>query len=233
MAWREPLTLRFRRGRLQPELRRQGTSARCVSSPELQIRMAHVLAVFQFPLAIPFWIVFIFAFIREGRIVCPAIGDKSSTQDGGTFRTLVIGSPLALLAAAAASFLPWLVIPGPAAAMAVGAVLLVGGAVLRRRCLNALGRSFTGRVVVNESQEVIQTGVYRFVRHPSYTAAFLMYCGVGVALASWISVAMLFLACCYMYGRRVSVEEAELVRMLGATYVDYMARTKRFIPFVT
>jgi protein-S-isoprenylcysteine O-methyltransferase Ste14 len=194
--------------------------------------MPHVPAIFQFPLAIPFWIVFFLAFVREGKIVRPALGEKGSAQDGGTFRALMIGSPLALLAAAAAAYSPWLIIPFPIGAMALGAVLIAGGAVLRRYCFNALGASFTGKVIVEAGQRVIQSGVYRFVRHPSYTAAFLMYCGTGVALGSWISVAILFLVHCYLYGRRVAVEEAALVETLGEPYVEYMARTKRFIPFL-
>jgi protein-S-isoprenylcysteine O-methyltransferase Ste14 len=141
----------------------------------------------------------------------------------------MIGSALGLLAAGVASFLPWLTIPNPIAAMVVGTVLLGGGAVLRRHCFGALGASFTGKVIVKEGQEVIQNGAYRFIRHPSYTAAFLMLCGTGVALGSWVSVAILFLACCYLYGRRVSVEEAALAKTLGAPYLEYMARTKRFI----
>jgi protein-S-isoprenylcysteine O-methyltransferase Ste14 len=192
----------------------------------------HVAEIFRLPLAIPFWIVFFFAFVREGRVIRGSFADGSSTQDEGTFRALVIGSPLALVAAGAASFLPWLVIPYPALAVALGMAMLVAGAVLRRHCFNALGASFTGKVVVSKAQRIVQEGAYRWVRHPSYTAAFLMFTGIGFALGSWISVAGLFLAHCVLYGMRVAVEERALVETLGEPYRRYMSRTKRFIPFV-
>ena len=192
----------------------------------------HVAEIFKLPFAIPFWIVFFFAFVREGRVIQGSFATTPSEQDAGTFRALVIGSPLALIAAIAASFLPWLTIAWPEIAVVLGIALLIAGAVLRRYCFNALGKSFTGTVIVASDQAIIQHGPYRFVRHPSYTAAFLMFIGIGLALCSWISLAILFFAHCYLYGRRVAVEERALLDTLGAPYREYMSRTRRFIPFV-
>ena len=144
----------------------------------------------------------------------------------------MVGSPLSLLVAGAASYLPWFIIHDPVVAVAAGIVLIVAGAILRRYCFYALSTSFTGVVRVKEGQEIIQSGPYRFIRHPSYTAAILMFIGVGVALESWLSVAILFIAHCYLYGRRVVAEETALVQTLGSAYSDYMLRTKRFIPFI-
>ena len=192
----------------------------------------HVAEIFRLPFAIPFWIVFFVAFVREGRVIKGSFASTPSEQDAGTFRALVVGSPLALLAAVAASFSPWLTISDPTFAVVLGMAMLVAGAVLRRYCFNALGKSFTGTVVVAKDQTIVQDGPYRRVRHPSYTAAFLMFIGVGLALGSWISLAILFLAHCYLYGRRVSVEESAMLATLGEPYREYMTRTKRFIPFV-
>ncbi len=59
-----------------------------------------------------------------------------------------------------------------------------------------------------------------------------MFTGIGLALGSWISVAILFLVHCYLYGMRVSVEEKALLETLGDPYREYMSHTKRSIPFV-
>ncbi|MEO8346835.1 MAG: isoprenylcysteine carboxylmethyltransferase family protein [Betaproteobacteria bacterium] len=188
--------------------------------------------IFKLPYAIAFWVVFFLVFVREGRIVGQAFGEKSSTQDAGTFRALIVGSPLAMLAAVAASFLPWLPLPFPVASLALGTVMVIAGGVLRRYCFNALGKSFTGMVTVVPDQQIVQSGIYRFIRHPSYTAAFLMYTGLGLALGSWISVAILFFVHSYLYGRRVLAEERALVATLGEPYREYMTRTKRFVPLI-
>jgi protein-S-isoprenylcysteine O-methyltransferase Ste14 len=142
--------------------------------------MAHVSLVFQLPLAVPFWVVFFFAFVLESKVVRPALGDKASTQDEGAFCAIMIGSPLALLAAITTSYVPWLTIALPDVSVVIGTLLLMAGAILRRRCFNALGASFTGKVIVEEGQQIIQTGVYRYVRYPSYTVAFMMFFGVGL-----------------------------------------------------
>jgi protein-S-isoprenylcysteine O-methyltransferase Ste14 len=141
----------------------------------------------------------------------------------------VIGSSLALLAAGAASFMP---IAYPFVAAALGTIMLIAGAILRRSCFNLLGKAFTGTVIVAKDQRIVQYGAYRLVRHPSYTAAFLMFTGIGLALTSWTSVAILFLVHCYLYGARVAVEEKALLETLAEPCREYMSRTKRFVPFV-
>jgi hypothetical protein len=90
----------------------------------------HVAEIFRFPFAIPFWIVFFFAFVREGRIIKGSFASTPSGQDAGTFRALVIGSPLALVAAIAASLLPWMTIARPELAVVLGMALLIAGAEL-------------------------------------------------------------------------------------------------------
>ncbi len=56
--------------------------------------------------------------------------------------------------------------------------------------------------------------------------------GVGLALANWASIVALL--ACGLIGHlyRVRVEERALKKALGQPYVDYMRRTKRFIPYV-
>jgi protein-S-isoprenylcysteine O-methyltransferase Ste14 len=113
-----------------------------------------------------------------------------------------------------------------------GVALIVGASLLRRHCMRMLGRSFTGAVVVLPGQEVVERGAYRFVRHPSYTAGFVLFTGVGLVLTNWMSVTLLIAAPILVYNYRAGVEERALVATLGDPYLDYMRRTKRFIPFV-
>lgn len=192
----------------------------------------HIPAIFQLPLAIPFWVVFLIAFVHEAKIVRGAIQDQDTEQDQGTFRALMTGSSITTLAAFILAFLPLFTIPAETVSVWAGMVLIICGAVLRRACFSSLGASFTGVVVVNPGQEVVDRGPYRFVRHPSYTAAFLMYIGLGLAMANWLSLALLFVVHAYLYNRRVVAEEAALLATLGEPYRHYMQRTHRFIPFL-
>ena len=47
-----------------------------------------------------------------------------------------------------------------------------------------------------------------------------------------MSLAILILGVVAVYGYRVPVEERTLAETIGAPYRAYMARTRRFVPFV-
>ena len=70
------------------------------------------------------------------------------------------------------------------------------------------------------------------MRHPSYTAGAILFFGVGLALANWISLPVLMVLVAGVYGYRVSVEDRALETTIGDPYRIYMRRTKRFVPFM-
>jgi protein-S-isoprenylcysteine O-methyltransferase Ste14 len=110
--------------------------------------------------------------------------------------------------------------------------MIVLGSLLRRYCWRTLGEYFTGDVKATPDQPVITSGPYRWVRHPSYTAGMVMFIGIGLALGSWLSFALLTIATIATYGYRVAVEERVLLETIGEPYRSYMKERKRFIPFI-
>ena len=60
----------------------------------------------------------------------------------------------------------------------IGMVLIIGAGVLRRQCYRTLGRYFTFEVSIRKGHQLVTTGPYNIVRHPSYTAILLMYIGM-------------------------------------------------------
>jgi protein-S-isoprenylcysteine O-methyltransferase Ste14 len=192
----------------------------------------HNPPVFAYPEAILFWIVFIWIFSLEILHSGIVAGAPSNTQDAGTLRLINIGTDIALLLAFALSFLPWLVIPYPRVSLYIGTGLLVVGSLLRRYCVRILGKYFTAAITASSNQPIIEKGPYRWIRHPSYTAGFFMFFGIGFALGNWLSLIIFLLEICIVYSRRVKAEEAALLGTLGEPYRAYMARTKRFVPFI-
>ena len=59
-----------------------------------------------------------------------------------------------------------------------------------------------------------------------------MFLGIGLALGNRLSLIIFFLEICYVYSRRVKAEEKALLSTIGEPYRAYMARTKRFVPFI-
>jgi protein-S-isoprenylcysteine O-methyltransferase len=112
-----------------------------------------------------------------------------------------------------------------------GVTLFVLGAALRWYAIFYLGRYFTIDVRVGEHQHVVDTGPYRFIRHPSYTGAFLQFFGLALCIGNAWSLLML-LPIVFVFSYRIRVEELALERGLGEAYASYRRRTKRLIPFV-
>jgi protein-S-isoprenylcysteine O-methyltransferase Ste14 len=185
------------------------------------------------PYALAFWGVVWWAFAPEGRIVRRPSASGASRQDAGSKLLILVsqvvatGAAFAIASRATSGALPdrvWL--------FWAGLALVIAGSLLRRHCWRMLGTSFTGAVVVSPDQAVVERGAYRYVRHPSYTGGALLYLGIGVALANWISIVVLMLCVTVGYGYRVFVEERALAMTIGDPYRRYMRRTKRFVPFV-
>jgi protein-S-isoprenylcysteine O-methyltransferase Ste14 len=185
------------------------------------------------PFAWIFWAVFFIAYVPEFFIVVrakPAPGDKT---DRGSMTLIIIASWLAVPATFWVA--PWsrfTLTTHRVFWFGLGLTILLTGSALRRYCFRTLGRYFTGNVKVQPDQPVIQHGLYRFVRHPSYTGGMLMYFGTGLALTNWLSILIIVGMGVVTYSYRVHVEEHALRNSIGQPYVECMRRTKRFIPFI-
>jgi protein-S-isoprenylcysteine O-methyltransferase Ste14 len=129
------------------------------------------------------------------------------------------------LALSGIALLPdWLFYPGIA--------LMVLGICLRQWSITLLGGFFSALVSVQEGQTIIRKGPYRYVRHPSYTGAIMIFTGTGFAILSWGAVLVLMLASFVVYGYRIRVEENALVGKFGEEYRAYMKETKMLVPGV-
>lgn len=121
--------------------------------------------------------------------------------------------------------------PG-AVSFGVGLVLMAAGVALRGWAFATLGRYFTLNVMVSADQQVISSGPYRVLRHPSYTGVLLISAGVGLAAANWVSLAALVVLPLALLLWRIHVEEAALLATLDDRYRSYAAGHKRLIPLV-
>ena len=119
-----------------------------------------------------------------------------------------------------------------AVAFGVGIVIMVTGLTLRGWSIKTLGEYFTDTVMVSSDQEVVASGPYRLLRHPSYTGILLASVGVGLASANWISLAAMMLLPLLFIIWRIHVEENALLSALGEKYRSYAADHKRLVPVV-
>ena len=112
----------------------------------------------------------------------------------------------------------------------IGLLLMWAGLAVRIWAIVTLGRSFRMTVEVDADQKVIDSGPYRWARHPSYSGILLLMLGLGLYYGNWPALLILLVLPAATLIHRISVEEAVLTEVMGPTYADYAARTKRLAP---
>ena len=188
---------------------------------------------FVWPYGPIFWVVFLWAFIPEFRIVRRA-GVAQTQTDAKSLQVILLGQTISSFAAFWVAWIPALQFPAGwrLPMFVIGVATLVAASLFRRHCFRMLGASFTGDVRARPDQEVVTRGAYRVLRHPSYTAGILLNLGIGLALGSWVSVVLLVFASAVVYVYRMNVEERALLAAIGDPYRRFMESRKRLIPFL-
>jgi protein-S-isoprenylcysteine O-methyltransferase len=130
----------------------------------------------------------------------------------------------------AAYKLPQYALPWPERARELGCVLFIAGMALRWYAIIHLGRFFTTNVAIAKDHHLVDSGPYRFVRHPSYTGSMMAVIGFLLTMANWATLLIIFVPIIAITLWRIHIEEEVLLGALGEPYRAYMQRTKRLIP---
>ena len=110
--------------------------------------------------------------------------------------------------------------------------ILTAGFLLRLTAILSLGRAFSVNVAIRSGQRVMKTGLYGWMRHPSYSGMLLMFFAIGFAERDWISLAIMLVVPTAALLYRIHVEEIALREHFGEDYIAYSRETRRLIPGV-
>ena len=92
-----------------------------------------------------------------------------------------------------------------------------------------LGVHFSTRLQLLKDHQLVDTGPYRFVRHPMYSTFFL--CAVAASLASANPiVGIASIGMIMALSLRIKREETMLLERFGGEYREYMQRTGAIVP---
>lgn len=115
---------------------------------------------------------------------------------------------------------------------AVGMVLIVIGFMIRIQSIRILKQCFTYSIATVEHQKVIETGLYKFIRHPGYLGQIIIFVGISTSISNWLSILAMLIPITFGYLYRIKAEERFMVEQLGEEYLNYRERTKRLIPMI-
>ena len=95
-----------------------------------------------------------------------------------------------------------------------------------------MGRNWSLVARTRDDHQLVETGPFAHLRHPIYTALFLVMIATGIAFGHvthfWLSIPLFALGTWL----RISEEERLLRTIFGAAYDAYAARVRRFVPGV-
>lgn len=118
-------------------------------------------------------------------------------------------------------------------AWAVGGVaLLAGGTAFRLWAINTLKTNFVATVQIKPGQQLITRGPYSWLRHPTYTGAWVAMIGAALLMHSYIGLVIMGPGMLLVYMRRIAVEERTLEQAFGPAYLNMKLNTSRLLPGV-
>ncbi len=128
--------------------------------------------------------------------------------------------------------LVWAKVPLSSWLRLVGAFIAVLALVWFIWIHRSLGNNLSVRLRIKDSQELVTDGPYRWIRHPMYTAFFILHVAAFLLTANW------FIGLTWIGGLiviiilRVKREEEMLLSAFGSEYRFYMENTGRFVPII-
>ncbi len=114
----------------------------------------------------------------------------------------------------------------------IGLIIVIIGIFIRWIAILQLKNAFTVDVSISIDHKLKTDGLYRLIRHPSYSGMLLNYFGLSIAMNSWYSILVLNIPIMLVLRYRIYIEEKLLVKSFGEEYLNYMKRTKRIIPYI-
>ncbi|KUF34586.1 isoprenylcysteine carboxylmethyltransferase family protein [Bacillus cereus] len=113
-----------------------------------------------------------------------------------------------------------------------GVIVGLIGVWIRFSSMNTLGRFYSRNVGMQGEHKLIQSGLYKYIRHPGYLGSFLTFLGFAISSSSFIAIIINIFLFFLAYSYRIKVEERTLVTLFGEQYKQYQSKTWRIIPLL-
>lgn len=125
----------------------------------------------------------------------------------------------------------WPILDDPRGLQMTGAILFFLALVISWIGRAQLGENWVDQeeATVRPGHQLVSHGLYRYIRHPIYTADLMLFVGLEMALNCWLVAAIVILVPAMIV--RTRREEAQLSAAVPG-YAEYRLRTKKFIPFI-
>jgi protein-S-isoprenylcysteine O-methyltransferase Ste14 len=111
----------------------------------------------------------------------------------------------------------------------IGVLIVILGCIVNIKGRLSLGENWANQIKIYHDHRLVQTGVYRVVRHPLYASLIWMFygaCLIHLNASAFIANTIIFLPFMYYRAR----QEEDLLRKQFSEYQDYQSVTGMFFP---
>jgi protein-S-isoprenylcysteine O-methyltransferase Ste14 len=117
-------------------------------------------------------------------------------------------------------------------AIAMGVMCGFGALAMFLLTHKALGKLWSVSLQLKQEHKLVTEGIYEKLRHPMYSAFWLMALAQALFLANWIAGLSGLLGFGFLFFSRIGPEEAMMEAAFGSEYRAYQERSWRIIPYV-
>jgi protein-S-isoprenylcysteine O-methyltransferase Ste14 len=110
-------------------------------------------------------------------------------------------------------------------------VVIAGVILLKKAGKPVESRNDTMLYKFEKTSELVDHGIYRFIRHPLYSSLLFLTWGIFLKHTTVLLLIVALLSTAFLYLTAI-FDEKECTAYFGEKYIDYMKRSKRFIPFI-
>jgi protein-S-isoprenylcysteine O-methyltransferase Ste14 len=111
-----------------------------------------------------------------------------------------------------------------------GWICALGSFYIRRRAIAALGKFWSLHVEIRAEHQFVQSGPFRWMRHPTYFSMALELLAFGLMLKAVIMLLVIPFLYLPALLARLKIEEAALIEKFGDAYREYQRRTPAVFP---
>lgn len=115
--------------------------------------------------------------------------------------------------------------------MYIGVIISVISLFISIWAIKQWGKYFSYDITVFEEQGVINTGPYKYIRHPLYSSTFFFFIGLSLVLGSILSLTAPLILLLILF--KLAVKEEKILEENVDGYKEYLQKVKyRFVPYL-
>ena len=110
-------------------------------------------------------------------------------------------------------------------------MVIAGVALLKKKGKPLMNRDEKELFQFEKTTELIDQGIFNYIRHPLYSSLFFLTWGIFLKNTTTSLFFVALSSSLFLFFTAI-FDEKECINFFGDKYVEYMKRSKRFIPFL-